>query len=87
MSHKHSAKIGKLDLMSSSGIGISIQAYLKSGNFNLKTGGNSKKTGRLMKQAFVYKQKEYLGGYEQLDENKLNSCLDQLLVYDDLWLQ
>jgi hypothetical protein len=35
----------RADFMNNSGLGISIQAYLKSGSFNLKTGNNSQYMG------------------------------------------
>lgn len=74
------------DLMNSSGLGISIQAYLKSGSFNLKTGNNSQYLGAIIKEAFEDDMTEHLGGYERYSENKLSKFLDQLLVFDDLWI-
>jgi hypothetical protein len=52
--------------MNNSGLGISIQAYLKSGNFNLQT-GNTMFMGSMLKKAFVKHMVEHLGGFEQYD--------------------
>jgi hypothetical protein len=77
-----------IDMMGVSGLGISIQAYLKSSNFNLKNGGtNSLFIGALIKKAFETEGTNCLGGGQIIKENKLSELLDQLLVFDDLWIQ